>query len=551
MTAKSSAWFPLVCLVGILLTPQAAAQCSHARGFASSGLPNEFDIVKIDPTGAENTGNEIGRFWLSQNSLLLNNFDGRCPSQHEEYPWWKLKDAPNRGVQGQIATPWCIVSACADGDMTLVVEDYGALGVDAYFIAFRVDETPGPLRWWDFSRVDPRPSPSLLTMHAFPVPTVTGIHAIGAGDLSVDLVFPDIAGNVHAVSGPDDTPLPASSVVQSYDLYQSIGPDDPGRDADAWVLLDQRAYDDGSEETSVVVLCPQAGEVVHLALGLTFEGGAGPAVVSGLVGRAVSVTCGPLAEAGVDVTVECSGPGGTPVTLNAGGSQGAISYEWSAPGVVFDDPTAVHPTGEFPLGTTIVTLTVSAGGLSASDTVEVTVVDSMPPDIVCAANPIFVDDGDGEMSDMLQLEFGSLDSCCEVSTSGVVDVGWARIDVASGQVVDLDCGDSDDDDDDEGPDCGELRRCDEILKVEGAPAALVATSTDCSGNTSTCTVDFCSSRGGGNSSAVETEASTVPGGLREVDVDGDDQETRGSNGDGTGRESVPPTRRGSPRRPRP
>ena len=110
---------------------------------------------------------------------------------------------------------------------------------------------------------------------------------------------------------------------------------------------------------------------------VTFEGGEGPSVTSKLVGRAVPVECGAQAHAGDDQLVECEGPDGTSVTLDAGLSRG-VSYLWEAPGIVFDDPTAIQPTAIFPLGTTIVTLTVSDGESS----------EIRPSDMTCWSTPI-------------------------------------------------------------------------------------------------------------------------------------------------------------------
>jgi hypothetical protein len=102
-----------------------------------------------------------------------------------------------------------------------------------------------------------------------------------------------------------------------------------------------------------------------------------------------------VADAGDDLFLECSSTTGTPATLDGTGSSiGAdVTYEWTALGIVFDDPTSLTPTGDFPPGTTTVTLTVTqtdpismAVVATAVDTVMVTVSDTTPPVIIVDAN---------------------------------------------------------------------------------------------------------------------------------------------------------------------
>jgi hypothetical protein len=96
----------------------------------------------------------------------------------------------------------------------------------------------------------------------------------------------------------------------------------------------------------------------------------------------------PVADAGPNQTVECTGPMGTPVMLDGTGSSDPdadpLSYMWS--GVPFDDPTSPTPTGTFPLGTTTVTLTVTDGMFFDTDEVDITVEDTTRPDIMVELN---------------------------------------------------------------------------------------------------------------------------------------------------------------------
>ncbi len=106
---------------------------------------------------------------------------------------------------------------------------------------------------------------------------------------------------------------------------------------------------------------------------------------------AIVVNTPPEANAGPDQpSVECSSHTTTPVALNGTGSSDAdgdaLTYSWSAAGVVFDDSTSATPTGQFHKGSTVVTLTVSDGIEEDSDTMTVTVVDTTPPVIACPAD---------------------------------------------------------------------------------------------------------------------------------------------------------------------
>jgi hypothetical protein len=101
----------------------------------------------------------------------------------------------------------------------------------------------------------------------------------------------------------------------------------------------------------------------------------------------ITVNRPPVAEAGNDITAECTSPTTTPVQLNGTASSDpdgdTITWSWSASGVSFDNPNSSTPTGQFPMGTTVVTLTVSDGIESDTDQVSVTVDDTTPPVVGC------------------------------------------------------------------------------------------------------------------------------------------------------------------------
>jgi Ca2+-binding RTX toxin-like protein len=103
----------------------------------------------------------------------------------------------------------------------------------------------------------------------------------------------------------------------------------------------------------------------------------------------------PVANAGSDQSVECTGNGQAMVTLDASASSDPdgdiLQYAWAAPGITFADPTGVTTSAVFPLGSTMVTLTVNDGSMEDTDTMTVTVQDTTPPRFLTlpAATTIF------------------------------------------------------------------------------------------------------------------------------------------------------------------
>ncbi len=96
-----------------------------------------------------------------------------------------------------------------------------------------------------------------------------------------------------------------------------------------------------------------------------------------------------VAHAGPDTTLECAAAaGGTQAMLDGSASEGPdLSFDWTAPGVTFDDPHSVTPTGTFPLGVNEVVLTVSRDGNIDRDTVVVTVLDTTDPSLALGFEP--------------------------------------------------------------------------------------------------------------------------------------------------------------------
>jgi len=96
----------------------------------------------------------------------------------------------------------------------------------------------------------------------------------------------------------------------------------------------------------------------------------------------------PVANAGPDQTVEQTSPQGAMVTLNGTGSydpeNDTLTYKWTWTG---GSAQGVTSTALFPAGKTTVTLTVSDGQFNATDTVNVTVRDTTPPQINATVTP--------------------------------------------------------------------------------------------------------------------------------------------------------------------
>ncbi len=89
----------------------------------------------------------------------------------------------------------------------------------------------------------------------------------------------------------------------------------------------------------------------------------------------------PVANAGADQTVSCSGPNGAAVTLDGSGSSDpdgdALAYTWTG---IFGTATGMSPTVQVPFGTNSITLKVDDGkGGTSEDAVLVTVNDNAPP----------------------------------------------------------------------------------------------------------------------------------------------------------------------------
>jgi len=123
------------------------------------------------------------------------------------------------------------------------------------------------------------------------------------------------------------------------------------------------------------------GDGVSQETGPMPAGGDGP--LGALIFLGETFNQPPVADAGPDQTVERTSTAGAQVTLDGSGSYDCdngpqpLSYSWTWAGG--GSASGVNPTVVMPMGTTTVTLEVSDGELTDTDTVAITLQDTTPP----------------------------------------------------------------------------------------------------------------------------------------------------------------------------
>lgn len=301
----------------VVSAPAAHAQCGAPQPFASVGLSMTFKQITIDTTGTDNTGKEIGRFWVANDSTRGNNFSGSCPSTNVDplASWWDLcslaatcgaAPSANRGINGSITALTCTANTCPDlvGDqLTVLVEEWAAggppgIGNTAFWVGFRVDTTQpvNASRNWDLSRVTGAvPANTTLPFLQFPTPVVTGSLRNLTGGVDTTNNYVDIGLNLHSAAGASNGAIADTATILSYDLCTFHGAGDPGRlRTNGWSCGSSVPYAGGAVTGNPFkVPCADAIDDTWVAIGMTFSGGAGPAVKSAMVGRAVQVECNP------------------------------------------------------------------------------------------------------------------------------------------------------------------------------------------------------------------------------------------------------------------
>jgi len=146
-------------------------------------------------------------------------------------------------------------------------------------------------------------------------------------------------------------------------------------------------------------------------------------VSGGLISLFESMNKPPVAEAGEDQVVECTGQDGAQVTLDGSGSTDpegdALAYTWTWPG---GSATGVVATVALPLGSHCVTLTVrDPSGHIDRDEVTIQVVDTTPPELTVELFPNSLWPPNHKMAD-IEAEVHAEDLCGEVASLTLVSV---------------------------------------------------------------------------------------------------------------------------------
>jgi hypothetical protein len=175
--------------------------------------------------------------------------------------------------------------------LSFLIEDATADGLGSGFVAYTVDETPAGTRWYDIARTDPGVGEGQTGIHSMStLPTVVIQSSSGAPPdvTTATNDYPEDAGIAfHGING--GTPLPGSSLIDSYDVMSASGAD-PGRARSGWTFVKSIAYSDAAIiADSLPIPCTGTAPTL-LAIGLTFDGG----ITSASVGAAsLPFSCDP------------------------------------------------------------------------------------------------------------------------------------------------------------------------------------------------------------------------------------------------------------------
>jgi hypothetical protein len=188
-------------------------------------------------------------------------------------------------------------------------------------------------------------------------------------------------------------------------------------------------------------------------------------------------------SAGDDATLECASEDGEEYTLNGiAPTDDGFSFEWSTdPEVDLQDDDTLTPTGVFPGGETVVTLTsIDPNGAEESDDAVITVEDTESPVARAAADPFVLWPPNHKMHEV-EVELRARDRCSDRDDLDVKLVG------ASSNERDNGHGDGNTNDDIQEADFGEddrevLLRAERSGGGDGRVYTLTYEVTDASGN---------------------------------------------------------------------
>jgi hypothetical protein len=191
----------------------------------------------------------------------------------------------------------------------------------------------------------------------------------GAGNFDIEFNYDQIEWQAGQASGGDSDCLGGSPARVGYSNGSDTSFELPGSGVNGAFL------DNGPAATSLIANSLNSSQLGRYVF----------SVRDGVVLPEEPTNAAPSADAGSDQTnVEATSALGASAILDGAGSSDpdgdVLSYNWTAAGVVFDDASSATPSATFPIGTTVVTLTVDDGnGESDSDAVEITVADTTAP----------------------------------------------------------------------------------------------------------------------------------------------------------------------------
>jgi hypothetical protein len=303
----------------LALAPAALAQDCGVQRLLGAGPASAVEIplvtrIRIDlsnGTGSDFSlnGNERASFYHLANPAQHSGTGQFPPNPGVSCPvsLWLTTGGmfPGTGFSAILApvhSANCLVGWCAPetNPMVTLYEDVTDDGTDAGFIVYQVDGTPAEVRHYDHGRTVPGNPKGTIGTHvlqAYPRVQVAGT-AGPPPNTDATNSYQDVLINFHGVSGPSNTPLPASAAIQSYDVLFFHGPfagGPPGRDRSLWSHAKTVPYNNASVVSDLVdVPCPTSGPttVSWLALGMTFQGGVQSDYVS-FSGTGQAVSCDP------------------------------------------------------------------------------------------------------------------------------------------------------------------------------------------------------------------------------------------------------------------